>query len=519
MDDAKDPQQPADRYQAGNDHLAQVNRDMAKGAAWMVAMRFAIRALGVVSMVILARLLVPADFGLFAMASITYGLIQIMGAFGFNLVLIQKQKAGRDYYDTVWTLRILKGVATCCLLFAIAVPMADFFGDPRLVEIVYVLALVALVRGVSNIGIVDFRKYLNFHKDFMFEVAVKLAMFCVTITAAFLLRSYWALVIGIASGGLVRVALSYAMHPYRPRLSLARWREIMHFSKWLLVNNILVFANRQSASLIVGRILGATSLGLYTLAYEIASLAASVLVAPIRRALLPGYAKLAHDFEALRKSYIDGLALILMLCAPAAVGIGLVADPMVRLFLGDKWLDAIPLLQVLALFGLIQVSIANVGSVFLALGRPYLNTIITGTNVAVGIPLFIWATLQWGVVGTVWSLVISNFVSAAVTYVLSIKVLGLSAQRLISAVWRTPMSIIAMIAVLGSLDVMWATNATIAGLAFQLIFEVLTGVGVYVGLHLGLWYMAGSPRTAESLVLTFLSGKLQQMRKLPVHRT
>ncbi|MFB3077097.1 MAG: oligosaccharide flippase family protein, partial [Lysobacterales bacterium] len=250
MESAKDPQQSPDRDQAGNGHLAEINRGMAKGAAWMVAMRFSMRGIGLVSTVILARLLVPADFGLVAMATIIFGLIEVMSQFGFGVFLIQKQNAGHDYYDTAWTLSILRGAVTCGLLFVIAMPVADFFGDPRLVEIFYVLALVALVRSIGNVGVIDFQKNLTFGKDFKLHVAVKLAAFCVTITAAILLRNYWALVIGIATAGFVRVALSYMMHPYRPRLSLARWREIMHFSKWLLANNVLGFLNRQSDGLI-----------------------------------------------------------------------------------------------------------------------------------------------------------------------------------------------------------------------------------------------------------------------------
>ena len=414
---------------------------MVKGAAWTVAMRFSMRGIGLVSTVILARLLVPADFGLVAMATIIFGLVEVMGRFGFGVFLIQKQNAGHDYYDTAWTLSILRGVVTCGLLFVIAMPVADFFGDPRLVEILYVLALVALVGGINNIGVIDFLKNLTFGKDFKLHVVSKLAAFCVTITAAILLRNYWALVIGIATTEFVRVALSYMMHPYRPRISLARWREIMHFSKWLLVNNIFIFLNRESAGLIVGKILGAASLGLYSVAYEIATLATSELVLPIRRALLPGYAKLANDPEALRKSYIDGLALILLLGAPAAAGVGLVADPLVRLFLGDKWLDAIPLLQLFAIFAVIQVSFANSAPLFNALGRPHLNTVTAGVNIAIGLPLFIWATFQWGMSGTIWALIVANFVSAIVAFSLVVRALRLSISKIFMTIWRTVFSV------------------------------------------------------------------------------
>lgn len=482
-------------------------------------MRVFIRAIGLVSVVILARILVPADFGLVALATMVLGFIEMMGAFSFSVALIQKQQAGRDYYDTVWTLGIIRGVLTCGLLFGIAAPATEFFGDPRLLEIIYVLALVALVRSVGNVGVIDFQKHLEFDKDFKFEAGVKLASFCVTMVAAFLLRSYWALVIGIASGGIVRVGLSYAMHHYRPRLSLACWREIMHFSKWLLVNNFISFLSMRSYSLIVGKFLGAASLGIYTIANEIASLASTELIMPIRRALLPGYAKFSNDLELLRSNYIDGFGLILMLGTPAAAGLGLIADPMVRLFLGDKWLAAIPLLQVLAVSGVLQVTMGNIGPVILALGRPSLITIISIINLTVGIPLFIWATLEWGINGTVWALVVSTFVTAAASFVLSIKILNLSVRKLVSTVWRTPVSLFAMIVTVGSIERLWVSNETIAGLAFQLILEMLLGIGVYVALHLSLWRMAGSPRTAERHALNFLIDRFKQIRNFTIRRS
>ncbi len=478
-----------------------INRSMAKGAAWMVAMRLAIRMIGIVSTIILARLLVPADFGLVAVATTIYGFIEIMSQFSFDVVLIQKQDAKRDYYDCAWTLSIIRSLVTALTLFAGAGVAADFFEDPRLVEILYVLCLVTLVTGFANIGIVEFRKKLNFKKDFQYLVYTKICSFVVTLFFAFILRSYWALVLGIASSALVQLGLSYAMHPFRPRWSLARWREIMNFSKWLLLNNILAFTNQQSHNLIVGKILGATTLGLYTVAYEIATMATSELLAPIRRALLPGYAKLAHDPVALRKSFSDGLALLVMVAGPVAIGVGLVADPMVRLLLGEKWLDAIPILQILALFGLIQVLSANIGPVFIALGRPNLVMIVTGTMVGFGVPLTILSTLRWEVAGTTWSLVAIALVATIIWFILAIRILEFSLVRFFMTVWRSFASILAMAVAVWLISLGFGDDDHARSLALILASEVGAGVFTYIGAHLGLWWLCGQPDGPERQTL------------------
>ena len=497
------------------DHQA-VNRRTAKGAAWMVAMRLAIRLIGIISTIILARLLVPSDFGLVAMATMVYGLIEIMGQFSFDVVLIQKQDAGRDYYDTAWTLSIIRGAVTALILFAGAGTAADFFGDQRLVEIIHLLGLVAFVGGFTNIGIVDFRKDLNFARDFQYTVTIKLCSFVVTLAFAFMLRSYWALIIGIASNAVAQLGLSYVMHPFRPRWSLARWREILNFSKWLVFNNILIFANHRGDSLIVGKILGAATLGLYTVAYEIATMATSELVAPIRRALLPGYAKLVHDLAALRKSFVDGFALIMMFAAPVAIGLGLVADPLVRLFLGDKWLGAIPVLQVLSIFGLLQVSTGNIAPVLLALGRPRIVLAVTAITVGIGIPLTLFATLHWGITGTIWSLVATNFVAAIIWLVLTVRVMNLSPGDLFVAVWRTLIALCAMVLIVSLVSASFANGAGGKSLPLSLVSQIVAGALSYIGVHLCLWRFCGSPDGAERLVLDAAMEKVASIRKPPV---
>ncbi len=497
----------------GNAGLArEINREMAKGAAWMVVMRFVVRALGMVSTVILARLLVPADFGLVAMAMMLYGFIEILGEFSFDMFLIQHQQAARDYYDTAWTLSILRGLSTALAMAAAAVPMAGFMDEPRLTDVVFVLTLVAIVNGFTNIGTVDFRKNLTFGKDFRFEVAIKLISFLVIIAAAFALETYWALVIGIAAGGVARVGLSYAMHPFRPRLSLGRWREIIHVSKWLLIANIFIFANQRSDSLIVGKIAGAASLGLYTVAYEIATLATTELIAPIRRAMLPGYARLAHDLDAFRQSFLDGLSLIVMLGAPAAVGLGLVADPFVRIFLGGKWLDAIPLLQALSIFALLQTTHANCGPAFLALGKARLNTLITASNVCVGIPLFIWATAQWGVQGTAWALVAGSAVSMLVTFGLVVRLFKVSVRRIVAGVWRTAVALGAMALAVAAASGTPGEAPSSIDLVRQFFSSIAVGAATYVTAHLALWQVAGRPDGAERHVLGFARAAVMRLR-------
>jgi PST family polysaccharide transporter len=282
-----------------------MRREIAQGATWMVLFRLFDRAVGLASTVILARLLVPADFGAVAMAMSVIALIELATAFSFEIALIQKRDPQRVHYDTAWTLNVLLAAGGALVTAALAYPTAAFYGEPRLVPVMWAIGAAWLVSGFENVGIVNFRREMDFAREFRFLALRRVAAFVVTLTAALTLRSYWALVIGMAAGRVFGVLLSYAMHPFRPRFSLFASRELFGFSGWMLANNVAHAVTGRIPQFFVGRLLGAQALGAYTVGAEIAQLAYTEIVAPISRALIPGYSRLAGDLDALRRICID----------------------------------------------------------------------------------------------------------------------------------------------------------------------------------------------------------------------
>jgi len=150
-------------------------------------------------------------------------------------------------------------------------------------------------------------------------------------------------------------------------------------------NVINTFASR-SADLIIGKSLGPGPLGLFNLAHEISNLPSTELSAPVNRAVYPGYAKVASDPSRLAAQFLDVLGLTALLTTPAAVGIAAVAPLLVPLLLGDAWAEAVPLMEILALSGLLVSLRTNAGYVFLALGRSELLTVMTAVRFAIAVP-------------------------------------------------------------------------------------------------------------------------------------
>ena len=156
-------------------------------------MRWATRALGLVSTIVLARLLAPEDFGVVAMAMVVVGFLEVFTQTGVDLALIRDANATREHYDTAWTFEILQGAGLALALLAAAPFATRYFGDARVLTVMQLLSLRAFIGGFENIGVVAFRRDMNFDREFWFGVFKKLCMVALTIGAAFVFRSYWAL--------------------------------------------------------------------------------------------------------------------------------------------------------------------------------------------------------------------------------------------------------------------------------------------------------------------------------------
>ena len=469
------------------------------------------RGIGLISTDLLARLLVPADFGLVAIATALAGALEAMSEFGFQVALIQNQAADRRHYDTAWTLGLIRGLIVAGGLALCASPLAAAFSDPRLEPILFVLAIGLIVTSLENVGVVDFRKALQFHKEFVYRTVAKFAAFVVTLLAAIMLRNYWALVLGIFAGQASGVLLSYAMCPYRPRLSLAVCRELIQFSKWLLLNNLLYFAYNRVDTFVIGRLAGAQSLGLFRVAHEIASLPTTEMVAPIRAAILPGYAKLASDQERLRASFVATFGTIVILAVPAAVGLGLIAHPLVRLVLGEQWLEATPLLEVLCVAGAINVCTANTWPVFIALGRPWINAALTGLGAMLLVPLLLWTVQAAGALGAAWAVVAVAAALLAANLLATLRLLRLSSWALLAQTWRTALALMPMSGAMLVVEAQWNEPERMLETAFVVVGSIVIGAATYLVSLLMLWRLTGLKDGPERAVLRIVQASLSSM--------
>ena len=480
--------------------MANINKEMAKGAAWMVIFKFAGRGIGVVSTMILARLLLPNDFGLIAMAMSVIALLELMSAFGFDMALIQNQKAEDKHYNTAWTFNVIFGLTSAIILILIAQPVSAFYLEPRLENVIYALSLGAFIQGLENIGVVDFRKQMQFRKEFKFLLTVKILGFFIVIPCAYFLRNYWALVAGIVASRLIQVTLSYAVHPYRPRFSLNASSELFNFSKWLLLTNIFSFLKTRSADFIIGRQLGAKTLGLYSVTLEISEISSTEIVMPINRAIFPGFAKLAHDIKLLKESFLGVLSMVAIFSIPAGTGMAATAEYIIPILLGNKWAEAIPLVGILAFAGVITSLQTNIPYVYFALNKPHMTTIFNVIYVSIFIPLIFILTSIASIKGAAYAYLLTTLVLLPLNLYMLSRYISFTLIECIHTLWRPIIASTIMFYCIRFAIHTIEISHYIPYKIISFLLLVILGILAYFLCLVFLWVISGKPKSAEYII-------------------
>jgi lipopolysaccharide exporter len=381
--------------------------------------------------------------------------------------------------------------------------------------VVVTLGACSALQGFENVGVVNFRRELQFDKEFRYLLTKKLAGFIITVPLAFWLRNYWALVFGILATRAVVLVYSYIAHPFRPRLSLKAAPDLMHFSKWLMTLNLLGFLRERSADFIVGRLASSSALGTFSVAAQIASMPSTELVAPINRAILPAYVKLAHDKAALGEQYLSVMSMISLVAVPAVAGVAATAPFVVLLVLGPTWRAAIPALEILAFFGITQVLQTNAYSAFLALGKPQVFAKINTVHVVVLLSCLLLLVPRYGMIGAAWAYLLESVIVLPVNFGMITYFLGVRPFAFVTSVWRPLIAAAVMYAGVRWLRPADAETLTSSVQAIAPLAKgVAVGVVIYLVTVLGLWVGSGKPGGAETWLINEVRTIYGKVRRL-----
>jgi len=481
------------------------------GAAWMVGMRFTVNSLGMISSIILARLLTPEDFGVVGLSGSAYTFLRVIGQFGFDQALIQMKQPLDEHYNTAWTANILVGLTIAVMMFVVAKPAAIFFHDPRIQQVSYVFASFALANSFTNVGIVNFRKQLAFRGDYLYFVLPKIAMLVAAITAAYLLRNYWALVIGMFASQVTALTFSYIAHPYRPRFALSKFSELFNFSRWILLNNLQNYMVRNGVEIILGRLRDAHSVGIFNMARQIAVMPTSELIEPLNRALFPSFSAIADDARRLQKILENVLGVILLVALPAASGILVLSERIVGLLLGDHWLPVAPILGILGFAGVINAIKEQFNPIMMARGKPKVLSQVLFVYVLIVFGGTLFVVSRYGGMGIAYVSLAGAILTFPLMLVAVKKEIGFPVSGLTKAVWRPLLASLIMVVIVERANVLLPLHMPMSN-ALTLFTLVGLGAAAYVASIAALWGIARKPEGAERELISFLGARFRKLR-------
>jgi O-antigen/teichoic acid export membrane protein len=384
--------------------------EVVRGGFWVSTLRIIERIFYLLRIVVLARLLSPDDFGLFGIALLSLSCLETLSEIGFKQAFIQKKEDAMPYLNVTWTVQVFRGVLIALVLFFAAPYISTFFETPLVEPILIVIGFSFVLQSLTNAAVFHFEKELRFRKYFVYQFAGTVVDIVVAISAALILRSVWALILGLLAGNLTRCVVSYVIDPYRPRVEwdFRKFKEFLGFGKWVLGSSVLVFLLSHGHNVFVGRFFDVAMLGFYQMAFRISNMPATEITHVISRVTFPAYSKLQENTAKLREAYLKVLRLTAFLSIPLAGMLFVLAPEFTKVVMGDKWMPMVPAMRVFCILGAIRSIVATMGSVFYGAGVPRVQAHLSTMQLLIMIALIYPLTLKWGIAGTAAAVVLNN---------------------------------------------------------------------------------------------------------------
>jgi PST family polysaccharide transporter len=412
----------------------------------------------------------------FAVVAITY--LSVAQDLGLAGALIYHQERPERAAHVVFSWNVVLGVVLFIVGLLTAPLAARFFGDAEVTSLMRALSLTFLIAPLGAVHMTLLHKELDLRRKMFPDVGSALVKGVASIVLALAGFGVWALVLGHLAGVLVGVVLAWVVVKWRPRFAFDRdlTRTLMTFGLPLFLVDVIYVVTGNVDYLIVGRVLGAAALGIYTLAYRIPELLVLGVVSVLSRTMFPAFTKAKDSMDSLRRGFAGSVRYVVIFTTPICVGLFVVAEPLVLVMLGPDWLEVVPVLRVLAAFAWVRSLMSNDGDVYKALGQPGFLARITGLRLAILVPALLVAT-PYGLVAVAVALLITTVLDKSlriylISRQLDMRVTEVIAQFVPAVVAAVPLSLV-------SVATLFALDST--GPLTQLLVTTLAGAVTYLG--------------------------------------
>jgi O-antigen/teichoic acid export membrane protein len=307
------------------------------------------RVLGLLSTLILARLLIPEDFGIIAISLIVIGLFKILGQTGGLSYIIQKKDVDEQDLHTAWTLDLLVKTLIFIIILISAPFISAHYEDQRLTAVISILAIMLPSAALCNPHFMLLRREQKYGLIFKLDITKKVVAVASVIIVAVIYQNYWAMVVGHLVSNVIQLVGSYILIRHKPFFCLKGVSQQWGFSKWMLSKGVLGYVRSQVDTLLVSNFYGPSQVGAYHVTKYISTMPGSEVLGPATEPLLATFSRNKKDPEALRYQYKLTLLVVMALAIPLAMFLYVHSLPIVQILLGDNWVEYHRVFGVLAL--------------------------------------------------------------------------------------------------------------------------------------------------------------------------
>lgn len=458
--------------------MTSLRRRTLFGLGWSAASQIAGQVLQLGLFVILTRLLSAREFGLMGMIYVFTGFAQYLADMSLGASLVQKQDIGERHLNSVFWVNMGVG-ASLTALFAMAAPMvARFYEEPLLRPLTMVVALNFFLASFITVPKALLDRELNFRRLFWVEIFALSTSGAVAVSLVFAGAGVWSLVGQTVTLTAMRSATMWRLSSWRPKraFDFAALKELAHFSGHLFGSRILWYWGRTLDKLIVGRVFGSAALGIYNFSFRLMQLPLNQVNEITESVMFPALSQV-QDVETIKRIYLRATRMISLLSFPTMIGLLVTAEPAILAVFGDKWQDAVIILQILTVAGAVSPIGNSTGWLFEARGKTDIQFrlsvyafVMRIAGIAVG--------LRWGIVGLAWAYVVSTSVFVWFpAWIISWRLINLRLTEMLRNIAGQIYCAVTMGAVMWLAD-RWILNDE--GPWTRLVVAVAIGVAVYM---------------------------------------
>ena len=480
--------------------MASVSHKTATASIWTIGGKLFARMLDFVSLVVLARLLRPEDFGLVAIATSVLVIVEAVLDLPLTQALIRQPSLTKRMLDTAFTLSLLRGAAISFTMMMLAWPIAYFYDDPRLVPLVAVLSIAPSMRSVISPRMVLFMQRFDFKREFALDIITKAATLFFAVGVALATGSYWGLAVGAIAGPFTAAITSYVFAPMRPHLTLSEWSRFRDMIGWNTVSQILSSINWQLDRLLLPRFTSLSTFGAFSVADNLAGIPHQTFVGPLMRPLMAAFSSL-EEHNKLVAAYLKGTSAIVLVAAPVLLILAFLAQPIVRVTVGDNWADAAPILRWLCVVSIVALPSTMMPALAMVLDNTRFVAFRMLAEFAMRAPATLVGIAYFGLVGAIVARVVAMLVAYAASMVITRRLIGATLGAQLNAFIRPLAASLPMIGFLACVQPQLAQMSLGLNLIGSLALCGAAALLIFWACALALWQLAERPDGLEAIIV------------------